>query len=104
MVDRAFGEVAELVHDVLDGGVLIALGHEQPLCGVEDAGARHLGVSVTCHGGLPTVLDVADHYRYRPTVCIAVSASLQRFRRLSPTLFRLVSFGCVLAPASRGSI
>ena len=24
MVDRAFGEVAELVHDVLDGGVLIA--------------------------------------------------------------------------------
>ena len=55
MVDRAFGEVAEFVHDVLDGGVLVAFGHEQLLRGVENAIARHLGVCVTCRAGLPPV-------------------------------------------------
>ena len=55
MVDRAFGKVAEFVHDVLDGGVLVAFGYEQLLRGVENAIARHLGVRVTCHAGLPAV-------------------------------------------------
>ena len=49
VVDRALREAIELVHDILDGRLLVALLEEQPHRGVEYAGDGLLGVLVPRH-------------------------------------------------------
>ena len=49
VVDGALGEVAEVVQDVLDGRLLVALLGKQPPGRIEDAMLGLLGMCVTCH-------------------------------------------------------
>ena len=49
VVDRAFGQAAQLVHNVLDGGVVVAFFQKKPLGRVQNAFHRHFRVFVARH-------------------------------------------------------
>ena len=54
MIDRALGQPAKLIDDILDGGIVVTLFQEQALGRSQDLFHRDFGVLVPRHGQPPS--------------------------------------------------